>query len=301
VNVDVFDGRNPVDLDRLAEDPYLGHFKPPARLLIVRGSSIPWSSAIDGLASAAAHSGDWSYVYYSPWWPGNKRRAREFLTAFPDAATFARELLVVAPTTKAFPVSALALRQGLGGSISGSWLIGSTSDRNAVEAMIRSPDARVDPVSYTAERLSSVSAFCLAFDEGDLSTLFLRLTEATGADADRIKTRVLTLGPSEVNPNRETYIGATFVIAAIIGAVGVLASDLRILAIIGVPIAGVCWLLSRSKLAILVSICGLAAMRFLFTALVTHDLTMVAGCVVASAATIGLLRFAEIGNHNRRQ
>ena len=56
----VFDGRYPLDLTSMAEDPYLGHFKPPARLLmIVRGSTVAWGSAIDCLVSAAAHCGDW--------------------------------------------------------------------------------------------------------------------------------------------------------------------------------------------------------------------------------------------------
>src|SRR5687768_8897007 len=105
MNPDVFDGRNPLDLDRLAEDPYLGHFKPPARLLIVRGSTIPWSAANDCLVSAAAHSGDWSYIYYTPWWPGNKERTRQFLSTFPDATNLVPGLLVVRPTTDTFPVS----------------------------------------------------------------------------------------------------------------------------------------------------------------------------------------------------
>src|SRR5213593_4791269 len=89
--------------------------------------------------------------------------------------------------------------------------------------------------------------------------------------------------------NREAAIGAIFVVSGICAFVGIYAADLRILAILGLPVAMVSWLLSRARLAILTSICALAAIRFLFAAAVTHDLRMFAGFLVFIAATMVLL------------
>ena len=95
-----------------------------------------------------------------------------------------------------------------------------------------------------------------------------------------------------MNTNREANLAVGFVVGAILTVVGLVAEDLRVLAFVGAPIALTCWLLSRAKLVVLITVFGIGAIRFLFTLVVTGDLWMAAGMVVCVSAIVILLRMA---------
>jgi hypothetical protein len=185
MNIRVFDHRNSMDVQYQRADDYLGHFRPAAPSLIVQGGRIPWSS--DLLSAAVLHAGPVGVVFYHPWAPGAKKRHEVFKSTFPSATDFNPELLVIGPTSHSFPLGVLELRRTLGAHTSGLWLIGSGSDAGEVENRLSTPATRGEPMSFIAEIMADVLPFCLCLDEGDLSTLFLQLTERTASDAAAIK------------------------------------------------------------------------------------------------------------------
>ena len=190
MQIRVYDHRVASDLDRQQTDDYLQHFRPKAPFLIMQGSGRAFDPVLKGVSQLLAQTGDSEFVYFRPWAPGVDAARRLFKQVFKEAIDLNPEQVAITSASASFAATILKTKAELGGPKAGVWLFGATSERDAVRAVLLSPMIATLPVTAIAEDLADLATMAVAFDEGGLTTVLLRLSEQTAAIADSLKASI---------------------------------------------------------------------------------------------------------------
>jgi hypothetical protein len=102
----------------------------------------------------------------------------------------------------------------------------------------------------------------------------------------------MTMGVRHRVPNRELNIGAIFVIAVLVSFASVASSGPAVLSITAGAVAGVCFLVSRIKFALVIATFAFASLRFLVAFVAAFQWIALAGFLACAIVALVLLNVA---------
>lgn len=175
------------------------------RMWVMEGRRIGWQSFCDWLQPLMAPKSR-GFVLYRPWSPGAKRRLAAFNDEFALGDTSLRTFgCAVLPEPLQFH-RVFRLRSALGGSHSGPWLCGATSNPEEFLDAVHQANVQGDSFFWVAAELSDCLQLGLVLEESDESLLMLRANEVPTDAIDSLTAELAAAGVAVTMVTRSSHI-----------------------------------------------------------------------------------------------